>query len=239
MDREDLYFIRKDMLGCDELDEDLNDKTLRFPKDKLDRLIDTLKDTYKNIHVETLPIDKLVKDNDLLNDDDLESYHERIWNNAKAKDFHIDKSKIDSISAIGIPFVTKKKDGRLLLSDGRHRTRAAYNDGYKFAEYPVYVEESLINEKIVKKGSKWQVQSEKGRNMGTYDTKKEAEKRLQQVHYFKHMNESNDEIITIVYTYQSPEVLKQLQDGKTYIADRKSTRLNSSHSGESRMPSSA
>ena len=35
----------------------------------------------------------------------------------------------------------------------------------------------------------WQVQSEKGRNMGTYNTKKEAEKRLQQVHYFKHMNE--------------------------------------------------
>ena len=46
-----------------------------------------------------------------------------------------------------------------------------------------------LDEKIVKKGSKWQVQSEKGKNLGTYDTKKEAEKRLQQVHYFKHMNE--------------------------------------------------
>ena len=29
------------------------------------------------------------------------------------------------------------------------------------------------------------------------------------------------------------------QEGKTFTADRKSTRLNSSHSGESRMPSSA
>ena len=46
-----------------------------------------------------------------------------------------------------------------------------------------------ISEKIVKKGSKWQVQSEKGKNLGTYDTKKEAEKRLKQVHYFKHVKE--------------------------------------------------
>lgn len=45
-------------------------------------------------------------------------------------------------------------------------------------------------ERIVKKGSKWQVQSEDGsKNLGTYDTKAEAEKRLRQVHYFKHVNE--------------------------------------------------
>ena len=47
-----------------------------------------------------------------------------------------------------------------------------------------------ILEKIVKIGSKWQVQSEKGRNMGTYDTKAEAEERLKQVHYFKYANEA-------------------------------------------------
>jgi len=33
---------------------------------------------------------------------------------------------------------------------------------------------------------KWQVQSHKGKNMGTFDTKAEAEKRLGQVEYFKH-----------------------------------------------------
>ena len=47
----------------------------------------------------------------------------------------------------------------------------------------------LLTEKIVKMGSKWQVQSEKGRNMGTYDTKAEAEERLRQVHYFKYAKE--------------------------------------------------
>ena len=41
-------------------------------------------------------------------------------------------------------------------------------------------------EKIVKKGSQWQVQSEKGRNLGTYDTKEEAEERLRQIEFFKH-----------------------------------------------------
>ena len=49
-----------------------------------------------------------------------------------------------------------------------------------------------IVEKIVRKGSKWQVQSENGRNMGTYDTKEEAEKRLRQIEYFKHRDESFD-----------------------------------------------
>lgn len=47
-------------------------------------------------------------------------------------------------------------------------------------------------EKVVKKGSNWQVQSEKGRNMGTYKTKKEAENRLHQIEYFKHINESDN-----------------------------------------------
>ena len=48
-----------------------------------------------------------------------------------------------------------------------------------------------LDEKIVHlNNGDWQVQSEKGRNMGTYTTKKEAEKRLGQVEYFKHMNES-------------------------------------------------
>ena len=45
----------------------------------------------------------------------------------------------------------------------------------------------VIQSKIVKKDNKYQVQSEKGKNLGTYDTKSEAEKRLKQVEMFKHM----------------------------------------------------
>ena len=45
----------------------------------------------------------------------------------------------------------------------------------------------VIQSKIVKKDNKYQVQSEKGKNLGTYDSKEKAEKRLKQVEMFKHM----------------------------------------------------
>ena len=45
---------------------------------------------------------------------------------------------------------------------------------------------SVLNEVIKKEGSKYCVKSKKGKNLGCYDTKEEAEKRLKQVEYFKH-----------------------------------------------------
>ena len=49
--------------------------------------------------------------------------------------------------------------------------------------------EEPVNEVIKKIGDKWQVQSHKGKNLGTYDTEAGAKKRLGQVEYFKHRNE--------------------------------------------------
>lgn len=52
-------------------------------------------------------------------------------------------------------------------------------------------EESKIKEVIKKVGGKWQVQSHKGKNLGTYTSKAAAHKRLGQVEYFKkHKNEA-------------------------------------------------
>ena len=51
--------------------------------------------------------------------------------------------------------------------------------------------------KVVKKDDKYQVQSEKGKNLGTYDTKEEANDRLKEVEMFKHMDkksENNEDI---------------------------------------------
>lgn len=78
----------------------------------------------------------------------------------------------------------KYKD--LDFQDNKNPAGTPLGDGTGFGES---INNDLI-EKIVKVGSKYQVQSEKGRNMGTYDTKKEAEERLRQVEYFKHKNES-------------------------------------------------
>ena len=44
---------------------------------------------------------------------------------------------------------------------------------------------------IVKKGSKYIVKSESGKHLGSYKTKKEAEKRLRQIEYFKHKKSQN------------------------------------------------
>ena len=56
----------------------------------------------------------------------------------------------------------------------------------------IYSKESdSIYEKILHKNNKWVVTDHTGeKNLGTYDTKEEAEKRLKQVEYFKHINES-------------------------------------------------
>ena len=48
-------------------------------------------------------------------------------------------------------------------------------------------------EKILHKNNKWVVTDHTGKkNLGTYDTKEEAEKRLKQVEYFKHINENEE-----------------------------------------------
>lgn len=38
---------------------------------------------------------------------------------------------------------------------------------------------------VRKEGSKWTVRSEKGKSLGSYGTKKAAQRRLKQVEYFK------------------------------------------------------
>lgn len=43
---------------------------------------------------------------------------------------------------------------------------------------------------IVKVKDGYRVVAESGRNMGTYATKKEAKKRLQQIEYFKHKKQA-------------------------------------------------
>lgn len=70
--------------------------------------------------------------------------------------------------------------------DKSYRTGYFDVEGFEFKD----IYEESLQEKIVKKGNQYQVQSEKGRNMGTYKTKKEAEKRLNQIEYFKHINET-------------------------------------------------
>ncbi len=65
----------------------------------------------------------------------------------------------------------------------------------KLSDY--YFEEcnSIIKNAVIRKlpNGDYRVLSEKGRNLGTYDSKSEAKKRLQQIEYFKHLDKSHVE----------------------------------------------
>ena len=103
----------------------------------------------------------------------------------------------------------------------------------------IIITESLV-EKIVKKGSKWQVQSEKGRNLGTYDTKEKAKKRLGQVEFFK-QNESIDDNFKLHHSLKEdiptfwewvddqgldPDVVEENPDLEEYFRQQYDTTFN-------------
>ena len=132
--------------------ESVDNKNFTFPD--LRRAIDFFWQD-RDAKIETVPIKKLVDDNNLLNDDDLQSYHQRQWNNKKASEFSIDKSKVNSMRISEVPYAVRKKDGKLELGDGRHRTRALYNDGYEYVTLPVINESKTtprIRESLLQEG---------------------------------------------------------------------------------------
>lgn len=61
--------------------------------------------------------------------------------------------------------------------------------------YELNCSEYLVKIARIKKmpGDKYRVLSQKGKNLGTYDSREAAEKRLKQVEYFKHLDKSNAE----------------------------------------------
>ena len=80
--------------------------------------------------------------------------------------------------------------------------------------------EELVNDidkesKVVKKDDKYQAQSEKGKNFGTYDTKEEAENRVKQMEMFKHMDkDASKEIPMFVVDASEVENVKVYADNK-------------------------
>lgn len=152
---------------------------------------------------------------------------------AKAsRDAKIQKSK-EVMKECGVPKKLWGKSGQELYFIVRDFMAGDYNDSgfiskedakaivkylniMNFSDVPKIegkIEDKSLQEKIVKKGNKWQVQSEKGKNLGTYDTKKEAEDRLKQVHYFKHVNEEVDfELPQYLYHATYKPFLKSIKE---------------------------
>ena len=104
-----------------------------------------------------------------------------------------------------------------------------------------YKDEGIINkEHIEKVAGGYEVESEHGnKNLGKYKSLAGAKKRLKQVEYFKHMAEETGAYEKAEENKKSADAAKKQGDMFAHHLDRKSTRLNSSHTDISRMPSSA
>jgi len=69
-----------------------------------------------------------------------------------------------------------------------------------------------VKETIKKEGSKWVVYSKSGKKMGTYDTEKEAKRRLRQIEYFKRRkNESVSEAVDKIEIGKLYHIVKPLE----------------------------
>lgn len=130
------------------LKESENNLTYRMPREYINKIKqDPYFDQYE---LKTLPIEVLVKDNDLLNDKNLGSYHQEIWG-TKPDKYIFDNGRLGEWGYYP-PRVTKRSDG-YKLSDGKHRIRSLYNQGYKNIELFV-LKESIIKKNTIPPDSK-------------------------------------------------------------------------------------
>lgn len=104
----------------------------------------------------------------------------------RVSDDAVKEVKQDNIAKLIVDKLSEAVDSiKGLLGKGAEKPKEEVKEETK--EESLEIGGAVVIAKIVHlESGKWQVQSEKGRNMGTYDTKEEAEKRLRQVEFFKH-----------------------------------------------------
>jgi len=106
-------------------------------------------------------------------------------------------------------------------------------------EYTEVKMEEPVNEVIKKVGGKWQVQSHKGKNLGTYDSEEAAKKRLGQVEFFKHKNEDvelDEDETDEKYTTSSDKSGQPANAKAAAKVVKKSAAKNKLQEGDSEMP---
>lgn len=101
------------------------------------------------------------------------------------------------------------------LSDVANEYISNKIDGNSSKNSEEFVNDIDKESKVVKKDDKYQAQSEKGKNFGTYDTKEEAENRVKQMEMFKHMDkDASKEIPMFVVDASEVENVKVYADNK-------------------------
>lgn len=120
------------------------------------------------------------------------------------------KLSADDLSNFGL---TNEKLSQ--LSDVANEYISNKIDGNSSKNSEKFVNDIDKESKVVKKDDKYQAQSEKGKNFGTYDTKEEAENRVKQMEMFKHMDkDASKEIPMFVVDASEVENVKVYADNK-------------------------
>ena len=89
------------------------------------------KEHFKDYNPVMLSIEKLVEDNDLLENKALENRRSEIWGKS-LKDYKINEDKLKYEETY--PILVTIRNVKYLIEDGMHRIRAMYNEGYDEAE---------------------------------------------------------------------------------------------------------
>lgn len=132
-------------------DEANKTKTWVHPINQQHYIFDT--PSFNEYDKTTVPIEDLIRDNDLNNPIALNN-HPEIWSPTGSEDdIHPDQFVYDpskNTSKNDVIYGTRKLDGRIVLSNGRHRIKALGNGGYTHAIIPVY-DELINSDDVLKK----------------------------------------------------------------------------------------
>jgi hypothetical protein len=116
--------------------ESQEDKIYRIPEEQKQLISDTFKKAGYSFTYKIVDSGKLIKDNDLDNPDNLGSYHTDEWGINPSK-YQYDASKDYTGKTIYSGPYAHEKFGKIILGDGKHRTKAKINAGYTKIELPV------------------------------------------------------------------------------------------------------
>lgn len=113
------------------------EKVFNYPK--TEPLQQALKDFEgQGYKLETVPLDKMVADNNLLDNASLD-YHNAAWAGMSPDEYFFDPEEANYWYYSDAMYATKH-NGKYTLHNGKHRCRALYNDGYTAIELPVLAE---------------------------------------------------------------------------------------------------
>ena len=157
-------------------------------------------------------------------DEDWYELGKDIANLSKAEKAEYGHDDSDILMVLPAPLEKYIKD-RIKKFTGLKFKDTKHHDSYELADIAHKVSEEdqqriiekirSLTETIRKTGSQYTVYSKKGKRMGTYPSKKQAKKRLQQIEYFKHVGEAKEGSYLLQLEHDDDMLVLHIKSTKT------------------------